>query len=167
MLDIGTDSYPNAVESANITLTGILAHESALEGGERTMYRPGPGGSISGSRDSSHCRCQRAPPAFDCWDSLFPALEGGVVHRNGCLRPAVFIETHLPGELRIRTAAVQSLRRVFAQQKAQARIVPDLRLIGKILSYFRERRVSASAKPNPTRPRAEGSGIWTTWKPAR
>lgn len=26
---------PNAVESANITLTGILAHESALKGGER------------------------------------------------------------------------------------------------------------------------------------
>lgn len=35
MLDTGTDSYPNAVESANITLTGILAHESALKGGER------------------------------------------------------------------------------------------------------------------------------------
>jgi predicted dehydrogenase len=35
MLTTGTDSYPNAVESANITLTGILAHESALKGGER------------------------------------------------------------------------------------------------------------------------------------
>ena len=35
MLNTGTDSYPNAVESANITLTGILAHESALKGGER------------------------------------------------------------------------------------------------------------------------------------
>ena len=29
------DSYPNAVESANITFTGILAHESAQQGGER------------------------------------------------------------------------------------------------------------------------------------
>jgi hypothetical protein len=26
--------YPNAVESANITCVGILAHESALKGGE-------------------------------------------------------------------------------------------------------------------------------------
>ncbi len=29
------DGYPNAVQSANITLTGILSHESALKGGER------------------------------------------------------------------------------------------------------------------------------------
>lgn len=28
------DSYPNAIESANITCTGILAHESAMKGGE-------------------------------------------------------------------------------------------------------------------------------------
>ncbi|MEM0896825.1 MAG: Gfo/Idh/MocA family oxidoreductase [Verrucomicrobiota bacterium] len=28
------DGYPNAVQSANITCTGILAHESALKGGE-------------------------------------------------------------------------------------------------------------------------------------
>ena len=34
MLQTGEDSYPNAVESANITCTGILAHESALKGGE-------------------------------------------------------------------------------------------------------------------------------------
>ena len=34
MLNTGKDSYPNAVESANITCTGILAHESALKGGE-------------------------------------------------------------------------------------------------------------------------------------
>jgi predicted dehydrogenase len=34
MLVSGTDSYPNPVESANITCTGILAHESALKGGE-------------------------------------------------------------------------------------------------------------------------------------
>ncbi len=34
MLDSGEDSYPNAIESANITLTGILAHESALQGGK-------------------------------------------------------------------------------------------------------------------------------------
>ncbi|MGE9268435.1 MAG: Gfo/Idh/MocA family protein [Verrucomicrobiales bacterium] len=34
MLNSGEDSYPNAVESANITLTGILAHESAQKGGE-------------------------------------------------------------------------------------------------------------------------------------
>ena len=34
MLQTGNDSYPNAVESANITCTGILAHESALKGGE-------------------------------------------------------------------------------------------------------------------------------------
>jgi len=30
----GTQPYPNAVESANITCVGILAHESALKGGE-------------------------------------------------------------------------------------------------------------------------------------
>ncbi len=29
------EGYPNAVQSANITLTGILAHESALKNGER------------------------------------------------------------------------------------------------------------------------------------
>jgi hypothetical protein len=29
----GTEPYPNAVESANITCVGILAHESALKGG--------------------------------------------------------------------------------------------------------------------------------------
>jgi hypothetical protein len=34
MLRTGTDAYPNAVQSANITCTGILAHESALKGGE-------------------------------------------------------------------------------------------------------------------------------------
>ncbi len=34
MLITGEDAYPNAVESANITCTGILAHESALKGGE-------------------------------------------------------------------------------------------------------------------------------------
>ncbi len=34
MLRTGEDAYPNAVQSANITLTGILAHESALKGGE-------------------------------------------------------------------------------------------------------------------------------------
>jgi predicted dehydrogenase len=34
MLKTGNDAYPNAVESANITCTGILAHESALKGGE-------------------------------------------------------------------------------------------------------------------------------------
>ncbi|MEO0447843.1 MAG: gfo/Idh/MocA family oxidoreductase, partial [Verrucomicrobiota bacterium] len=28
------EGYPNAVQSANITLTGILSHESALKGGE-------------------------------------------------------------------------------------------------------------------------------------
>ncbi len=28
------ERYPNAVQSANITLTGILAHESALKNGE-------------------------------------------------------------------------------------------------------------------------------------
>jgi hypothetical protein len=28
------EGYPNAVQSANITLTGILAHESALKNGE-------------------------------------------------------------------------------------------------------------------------------------
>lgn len=31
--------YPNEMESANITCTGILAHESALRGGER-LYLP-------------------------------------------------------------------------------------------------------------------------------
>ena len=34
MLISGNDSYPNAVQSANITCTGILAHESAQKGGE-------------------------------------------------------------------------------------------------------------------------------------
>ncbi|NRB26663.1 MAG: Gfo/Idh/MocA family oxidoreductase [Roseibacillus sp.] len=34
MLITGEDAYPNAVESANITCTGVLAHESALKGGE-------------------------------------------------------------------------------------------------------------------------------------
>jgi hypothetical protein len=34
MLQTGVDSYPNAVQSANITCTGILAHESAMKGGE-------------------------------------------------------------------------------------------------------------------------------------
>jgi hypothetical protein len=34
MLQDGEDAYPNAVQSANITLTGILSHESALKGGE-------------------------------------------------------------------------------------------------------------------------------------
>ena len=34
MLQSGKDAYPNAVESANITCTGILAHESAMKGGE-------------------------------------------------------------------------------------------------------------------------------------
>ena len=34
MLKTGSDAYPNAVESANITCTGILAHASALKGGE-------------------------------------------------------------------------------------------------------------------------------------
>ncbi|HJM64090.1 MAG: oxidoreductase [Roseibacillus sp.] len=34
MIITGEDAYPNAVESANITCTGILAHESALKGGE-------------------------------------------------------------------------------------------------------------------------------------
>ncbi len=34
-INTGKDSYPNAVEAANITLTGILAHESALQGGKR------------------------------------------------------------------------------------------------------------------------------------
>jgi predicted dehydrogenase len=33
MLLTGEDSYPNARESANITCVGILAHESALQGG--------------------------------------------------------------------------------------------------------------------------------------
>lgn len=34
MLITGKDAYPNAVESANITCTGILAHQSAQAGGE-------------------------------------------------------------------------------------------------------------------------------------
>jgi len=34
MLVTSKDAYPNAVESANITCTGILSHESALKGGE-------------------------------------------------------------------------------------------------------------------------------------
>jgi hypothetical protein len=34
MLQTGVDAYPNAVQSANITCTGILAHDSALKGGE-------------------------------------------------------------------------------------------------------------------------------------
>ncbi|MCM8532042.1 MAG: Gfo/Idh/MocA family oxidoreductase [Lentisphaeraceae bacterium] len=34
MLLTGDDAYPNAVQSANITCVGILAHESALKGGE-------------------------------------------------------------------------------------------------------------------------------------
>ena len=34
MLRSGEDSYPNAKESANITCVGILAHESAMNGGE-------------------------------------------------------------------------------------------------------------------------------------
>ncbi|WP_338290171.1 Gfo/Idh/MocA family oxidoreductase [Luteolibacter sp. LG18] len=34
MLKTAKDAYPNAIESANITCTGILAHESALKGGE-------------------------------------------------------------------------------------------------------------------------------------
>jgi predicted dehydrogenase len=34
MLKTGDDAYPNAVQSANITCVGILAHESALKGGE-------------------------------------------------------------------------------------------------------------------------------------
>jgi len=29
------DPFPNAVQSANITCTGILAHESAMRSGER------------------------------------------------------------------------------------------------------------------------------------
>ena len=40
MLTTGEDAYPNAIESANITCTGILAHESALKGGE-LMKLPG------------------------------------------------------------------------------------------------------------------------------
>ncbi|MFP6864906.1 MAG: Gfo/Idh/MocA family oxidoreductase [Roseibacillus sp.] len=39
MIISGEDAYPNAVESANITCTGILAHESALKGGE-IMHLP-------------------------------------------------------------------------------------------------------------------------------
>ena len=34
MLKTGNDAYPDAVASANITCTGILAHESAMKGGE-------------------------------------------------------------------------------------------------------------------------------------
>ncbi len=34
MLVNGEEAYPNAVQSANITCVGILAHESALKGGE-------------------------------------------------------------------------------------------------------------------------------------
>lgn len=34
MLVSGEEAYPNAVQSANITCVGILAHESALKGGE-------------------------------------------------------------------------------------------------------------------------------------
>jgi predicted dehydrogenase len=34
MLASGEEAYPNAVQSANITCVGILAHESALKGGE-------------------------------------------------------------------------------------------------------------------------------------
>ena len=33
------DAYPNAVQAANITCSGILSHESALHGGDR-MYLP-------------------------------------------------------------------------------------------------------------------------------
>ena len=33
MLASGSEAYPNAVQSANITCTGILAHESAKQGG--------------------------------------------------------------------------------------------------------------------------------------
>jgi len=33
------DPFPNAAQSANWTSVGILAHESALKGGER-MYLP-------------------------------------------------------------------------------------------------------------------------------
>jgi hypothetical protein len=29
------DPFPNAVQSANITCSGILAHQSAMAGGER------------------------------------------------------------------------------------------------------------------------------------
>jgi len=32
-----------------------------------------------------------APQALDCWDSLFPAFEGGVVYRGGWLLPAVSV----------------------------------------------------------------------------
>ncbi|WP_100612335.1 Gfo/Idh/MocA family protein [Confluentibacter lentus] len=35
----GTEPYPNAKQSANITCVGILAHESALQGGKQ-MYLP-------------------------------------------------------------------------------------------------------------------------------
>jgi hypothetical protein len=34
MLQTGADAYPNLVQSANITCTGVLAHESTLKGGE-------------------------------------------------------------------------------------------------------------------------------------
>jgi len=39
-LDKKRDPYPNAVESANITCVGILAHESAMQGG-KTLDMPG------------------------------------------------------------------------------------------------------------------------------
>ncbi len=35
MLDSGEDIYPNVCRAANTTLTGILAHESALQGGKQ------------------------------------------------------------------------------------------------------------------------------------
>ncbi|MCH2209052.1 MAG: gfo/Idh/MocA family oxidoreductase, partial [Lentisphaerales bacterium] len=34
MLKTSDDAYPNAVQSANVTCVGILAHESALKGGD-------------------------------------------------------------------------------------------------------------------------------------
>ncbi|HEV3028024.1 MAG TPA: hypothetical protein VG457_10655, partial [Planctomycetota bacterium] len=36
----GRDPYPNAVQSANITCVGILAHESALKGGKVIKLPP-------------------------------------------------------------------------------------------------------------------------------
>ena len=39
MLTTGADAYPNVIESANITCTGLLAHESALAGG-KTLSLP-------------------------------------------------------------------------------------------------------------------------------
>ena len=33
----GREPFPNAVQSANYTATGICAHESALRGGERVF----------------------------------------------------------------------------------------------------------------------------------